>query len=168
MPVHLLFEYLCIHEHPAVVVGVSSAHRHWCVYFHVPVYRDGLVSVAAPAHACVPGVQECFLRVCVTMQVCGTLSMRPCRWMWFWKRGRQLLSMLVSAAVLVCPGAHIPLGVCSAPPNTGQGSTMGDTGNPRASRAPLQSPSSAPASPETQLKSSFESGKIDTCLFPKP
>lgn len=66
------------------------------------------------------------------------------------------------------PGAHIPLGVCSAPPNTGQGSTMGDTGNPRASRAPLQSPSSAPASPETQLKSSFESGKIDTCLFPKP
>lgn len=101
MPMHLLFEYLCIHEHPAVVVGVSSAHRHWCVYFHVPVYRDGaqclctvyregtvpvymcLVSVAAPAHACVPGVQECFLRVCVTMQVCGTLSMRPCRWMWF-------------------------------------------------------------------------------------
>lgn len=43
---HLLCAYVRIRELAAGSVGVSSAHRHWCVRLHVPMRTEGFVSIA--------------------------------------------------------------------------------------------------------------------------
>lgn len=128
------------------------------VYLHVSMHMDGLVGVAVPTHTRVSGVQVYFLIVCVC-----ELEHLPLQLEVVLKAGT--LAYL-HTGVCSCVGAQ----ECTSPP----GSVLlsppparvprGRPREPRSYRSFPAESSSAPASSETQQKSSFEGGKIATFI----